>query len=174
MNSWSLKALFTLASISVVAACDIGIAPKTFLPGKGVQIVVDSAVYHLQTLQPGQYQVKVAVTVVNASDHDVYLAQHCGYYSLNWADRSTAWLELGAYACAAIGGGPVPAPLPIAAGDSYTRVFNFRGSLQPQARPQITLENNIGVMKFRYRFTNPTATTGVSVESAPFTVLPPI
>jgi hypothetical protein len=162
-------ALISSAAILAVCACSSPSDPS--LPDKGVAIVVDSAVYHLEPRSTLGFRVNVTVTVVNDTDHDVYLAQECGYYSVRRVDGSR--LELGAYACAVVGGGQRPTPLLIASGARYTKAFNLLGSIQPQARPQITLEDNIGSVKFTYVFTNQSGKAFVTLDSAPFTVLPP-
>lgn len=133
--------------------------------------MLDSAVYHLSPRNALVFRVNVAVTVVNDTDHDVYLAQDCGYYWLRRVDGSR--LELGEYECALVGGGQRQAPLLIASATRYTKAFTLFGSIQPQARPQITLEDNIGSVKFTYLFTNQSGKAFVTLDSAPFTVLPP-
>lgn len=162
-------ALGSSAVILAVSACSTPSDPT--LPDKGVEILVDSAVYHLEPRGTLGFRVNVVVTVVNDTDHDVYLAQYCGYYSLRRVDGSR--LELGEYACALAGGGQLPIPYLIAAGTRYTKTFSLLGSIQPQARPQITLEDNIGSVKFTYLFTNQSGKAFVTLDSAPFTVLPP-
>ncbi len=153
----------------LLAACDGSIATDPSLPRRGVEVVVDSAVYHLQPWQYG-YQVNLAVTVINDGDHDVYLAQHCGFWGLQRADGNTARLELGAYGCS---GESRTSPLRIPAGTRYTKTFTLDGSFQPQARPPVTLDNYIGTVKIRYSFTNPSGTDFRSIQSEPFMVLPP-
>jgi hypothetical protein len=164
--------MFALAaSAAVLAVCACSSPSDPSLPDKGVEILVDSAVYHLEPRGSLGFRVNVAVTVVNDTDHDVYLAQECGYYLVRRVDGSR--LELGAYSCAAVGGGQRPTPLLIASGTRYAQTFNLLGSIQPQARPQITLEDNIGPVKFTYVFTNQSGKAFVTLDSAPFTVLPP-
>jgi hypothetical protein len=165
------KLVLPLLASVLLAACERSTAPDPSLPTKDVRIVVDSAVYHLHRRGSLGFQVNVAVTVINDSDHDVFLSQHCGYYALTRTDGSN--LELGAYACALPGGVPMPTPIRINARARYTKVFNLYGSIQPQARPQITLEDNVGNVKFSYGFTNESGTASMSLQSAPFTVLPP-
>lgn len=164
-----LTPLILLVAIS--SACEGSLAPDDYLPRKGVEIVVDSAVYHLQTSTYGWY-INVAASVVNGSDQDIYLSQDCGYWGVSRPSNSDSYLVLGAYDCAA-GGLARPAPRLIAAGDRYTETFKLHGGIELQARPQILLENNIGPVLFRYMFTDPLATKGVSVKSTPFQVLPP-
>lgn len=162
---------FAFVSFAVlVTACRSTILDPS-LPGRGVEIVVDSAVYHLQPRGTNLFQVNIAVTVINDGDHDVYLGQYCGYYAVRRADGSAT--ELGAYACAVPGGVALPAPIRIPAGTRYTKTFNLVGTIQPQAGPPITLDDNIGKVKFVYGFTNPLGTEIITIESAPFTVLPP-
>ncbi|HEX6574960.1 MAG TPA: hypothetical protein VF042_08295, partial [Gemmatimonadaceae bacterium] len=91
-----------LLASALLAACEKSTAPDPALPTKGVSIVVDSAAYHLQRRGSLGFQVNLAVTVINDSDHDVFISQRCGYYSLTRTNGSEIWL--GAYGCADVGG----------------------------------------------------------------------
>ena len=158
--------------MGIATACDASLAPPDYLPGKGVEVVVDSAVYHLQTGTPGGWFINVTASVVNGSDQDVYLWQDCGWWDLERPNSSDPYLELGAYACA-MDTYTRPAPILVAAGDRYTQTFNLRGDIQLQARPQVLLANNVGPVMFRFYFTNPLLTKSASLTSTSFEVLPP-
>lgn len=157
--------------VTIASGCDGSLGPESFLPKKGVEVVVDSAVYHLQTTQYG-WSVNVTASVINGSDRDVYLWQDCGYWSVSRPSHDDPALVLGVYGCAFVSSAR-PAPRLIAAGDRYTETFKLTGELQPQARPAITIENNIGSMLFRYQFTDPLGTKVVPVISLPFEVKSP-
>jgi Tol biopolymer transport system component len=165
------KLVFPALILALLGACERSTSPDSSLPTKGVSIVVDSSAYHLQRRGSLGFEVNIVVTVVNDSDHDVFISQYCGYYSLKRADGSRIWL--GAYGCADVGGAGIPTPIRVEAGARYAKVFNMYGAIQPQARPQITLEDNVGEVKFTYAFTNESGTASMLLESAPFTVLPP-
>jgi hypothetical protein len=165
------KVVFPALALALISACERSTSPDSWLPTKGVSIVVDSSAYHLQRRGSLGFEVNIVVTVVNDSDHDVFISQYCGYYSLKRADGSRIWL--GAYGCADVGGAGIPTPIRVEAGARYAKVFNMYGAIQPQARPQITLEDNVGEVKFTYAFTNESGTSSMLLESAPFTVLPP-
>ena len=159
-----------IALVAIATACESSLAPDDFLPRKGVEIVVDSAVYHLQTAKYGWF-INVTASVVNNSNEDIYLSQDCGYYGVGRPGEGDLYLALGDYACA--DGSPGrPASRLIAAGERYSETFRLAGGIQLQARPQILLENNIGPVVFRYMFTDPLATKGVPLKSKPFEVLP--
>ena len=159
-----------LPAFALLVACE-STGPEPSLPTKGVSIVVDSAAYHLQRRGSFGFQANVAVTVINDSDHEVFISQSCGNYALRRVDGSS--LEFGAYACALSGGAPIPTPIRVDAKTRYTKVFDLHGSIQPQARPQITLEDNVGEVKFRYVFTDESGSQSVSLESESFRILPP-
>jgi hypothetical protein len=156
--------------VAIATACESSLAPNDFLPRKGVEIVVDSAAYHLQGNTNGWF-INVTASVVNNSNQDIYLAQGCGYWRVSRPNQGDPYLALGDYACAVDGFTPA-APHLIAAGERYTQTFRLYGGIQLQARPQILLENNIGPMLFGYTFTDPYATKGVSLTSGAFQVLP--
>jgi hypothetical protein len=156
--------------VGAATACESSLAPSDYLPTKGVEVVVDSAVYHLQPATYGWY-VNVTASVVNNSDRDVYLSQDCGWWHLDRPNRTDPYLELGAYACFA-DATTRPAPVLVAAGDRYTQTFKLLGDIQLQANPQILLANNIGPVVFSFGFTDPFVTKSASVASTPFQVLP--
>jgi len=140
----------------------------------GVEIAVDSAVYHLRP-QSGNlwYEISMVVTVNNQSDETVYLSTDCGSWSLRRADENDkTWLKLGEYACAAIGV-PRSAPIMIAAHTSYSKPFKIIGSNSPQTQPPITIANNTGTLVFTYVFLTSDGTGAVQLRSAPFKVIPP-
>lgn len=166
------QVLVPLALVATgLASC---VSDSSFAPSNGLEVAVDSSVYHLTLMSGGYwYQMNMNVTIVNNSDKTVYLSQDCGSWSIRRANGDPTRLLLGEYGCADIGGVSRPAPLAIAAGDSYSKPFRIEGTNSPQTRPKITIEDNIGTLVFSYVFTNPDGTGGVSVRSAPFVVAPP-
>jgi hypothetical protein len=140
----------------------------------GVEIVVDSAVYHLRPQSGGGwYEISMVVTVSNTSDETVYLSTNCGSWSLRRADENDKTpLILGEYACA-IAGFPRSDPIVIAAHTSYSKPFKIIGSNSPLTQPPITIANNTGTLVFSYVFLTSDGTGATQLRSAPFGVVPP-
>lgn len=154
-----------VATIIVATSCTSAAAP---IVPDNVSMTVDSAAYHLQPTRNG-YEVNLTVTVVNSSSRDIYLGQFCGFWGISRADGSRT--SLGEYECALATSGLDR--LVIQAGQRYAKTFNLPASIQPQARPQITLEDNLGAMVFRYQFVDAGGRKSEPFSSMPFQVLPP-
>ena len=144
---------------------------KPFDPS-GVNVAVDSAVYHLQP-QPGHYwyQINLTLTLVNNKNYDVFVSKDCGSWRLARADESDkTYLYLGSYGCIE---SPRQAPLDLAPGQRFSRSFTLAGSNSPDTRPPITIENNTGTLVFEYVLTDPDGRPAGRARSAPFRVEPP-
>ena len=144
---------------------------KPFDPS-GVNVAVDSAVYHLQPMQGNAwFQINLAVTVVNDKNYDIFVDRDCGNWRLARADETDkTYLYLGSYGCIE---GPRQAPLVLSPGKSFTEKFRLTGSNSDRANPPITIENNTGTLVFEYVLTDPDGRPAGRVRSAPFRVEPP-
>ncbi len=155
-----------IATSIVGTSCTIGTAP--IVPDK-VSVTVDSTAYHLQPTKYS-YAVNITVTVVNSSSQDIYLGQFCGYWSVWRVDGSRT--ELGAFECAFASSGLKR--LVIRPGERHVETYYLPASVQPQARPQVTLEDNLGTMVIRYQFVDSDGRKSELFDSTPFEVLPPL
>src|SRR3982751_3169766 len=88
---------------TIVAQMLASCRPETgVVPGPssiGLTVLVDSPTYHLHPA-PGGYDVRLAATVVNETDHEAYIANGCPSYFLRRADSTSGTeLYLGQYGC---------------------------------------------------------------------------
>ena len=133
-----MKTAGAIVLVLLCAACRSGTAPYA-----NISVTVDSAVYHLRPVQ-SWYTIRLTATIANNSDHDVYLSRFCPSTSLTRPKGYSIDLELGQYACAAGGASPLPPTLTLSPGSSHTESHTLQGDEQPQATPQITMENLTG------------------------------
>jgi hypothetical protein len=157
--------------LAVLSACD---SQSPLQPAVGVDVAVDSAVYHLRSFF-GSYQVDIRSTITNSSDHDIFIGQDCwdGPRLRRSDPADKRELLLGEYACAVSSQGSAT-PLRIAAGAQYTQTFKLSGSNSPQTRPPITIDDNTGSLAMTYALTDSAGKQIGSIASPAFTVVPPI
>jgi hypothetical protein len=157
--------------LAFLGACD---SQSPVQPAAGVDVAVDSAVYHLQRFF-SDYHVEIKSTITNSSDHDIFIGQDCGDGPrLRRSDPSDKrQLLLGEYACAA-SSQTTATPLRIAAGGQYTQTFKLDGSNSSQTRPPITIDDNTGSVAMTFSLTDAAGKVLANLASAAFTVVPPV
>ena len=166
----SLTAVLAIGTITMIlTSCE---SDRSFAPTSSVAIKTDSAVYHLQAMAGGAwFQIYLSVTVVNDSDHDVFIGRDCGDWRLARADETDkTYLYLGSYGCTEASR---QQPIDIAPGERFSESLRLTGSNSDLTRPPITIENNTGTLVFSYVFTDPFGNQIGRVNSAAFRVEPP-
>jgi hypothetical protein len=153
----------------IVGACssDNAVSPIT-----GVDVSVDSAVYHLQPFF-SSYWINVRSTITNSSDHDIFISRSCydGQRLVRADPADERQLLLGQYSC--IEEDAIP-PLRIGAGTEYSYTWRVLGSNSSQTRPPITIDDNTGRLAVTFVLTDSFGRRLTTVASQAFDVVPPI
>jgi len=163
-----LKILFIVAAIACVA-CN---ADRTVDPAVGVDVTVDSAVYHLQPYF-SWYWIEVKSSITNNSDHDIFIGQNCwtGQHVRRADATDKRQLLLGEYGCIEE---ELARPLRIEAGKQYANTWKVWGSNSPQTRPPITIDDNTGTMVMTFVLTDSAGKPIGRIASRTFDVVPPV
>ena len=142
-----------MTSVRMISILLVGVLStacrSTTAPFANVSVAVDSAVYHLKPVS-GHYTITLTARITNGSDRDIYLSRFCPRTSLRRPDGHGSRLWFGQVACMASGSLSPPPVLILSPGSVHTESFTLIGSEQPQARPQITMEDLTGLAIFGF------------------------
>ncbi len=145
-----------MTSVRVISILLVGVLSaacrSTTAPFADVSVAVDSAVYHLKPAggHSGHYTITLTAKITNGSDRDIYLSRFCPGTSLRRPDGHGSRLWFGQVECEASGSLSPPPVLILSPGSVHAESFTLIGSEQPQARPQITMEDLTGPAIFGF------------------------